>query len=209
MASILVADREDLAREGLKTIIIESKLFDSIFEVNNNTELSGLFEKETIDIVIIDCFGKNDFSIQDLYYINTRYPKTAILVITNELNEEVVQDALNHDVKGFILKCCKKKEIITALKNILMDEKFFCGSVLNTILSERFQQKSTKFNLTEREIEIIELISRGQTTQGIADNLCRSMHTINTHRKNILKKLNLKNKSDLVRFALENGILNS
>lgn len=207
MASILVADREDLAREGLKTIIAESNLFTNIVEVSNNTELSYIFEKERIDIMIVDCFGKNDFSTQDLYFVNTRYPKTAILIITNELKEEIVQEALKYNIQGFILKCCKKKEIITALKNILHQEKFFCGSVLNTILSERFQQKNIKFNLTEREIEIIELISRGKTTQDIADNLCRSTHTINTHRKNILKKLNLKNKSDLVRFALENGIL--
>ncbi len=209
MATILIADREDLAREGLKTITTESDLFEKILEVDNNSELSFVFEKENIDLVVIDCFGKNDFSVQDLYFINTRYPKTAIMIITNELNEDVVQEGLKYDIQGFLLKCCKKKEIISAFKNILENEKFFCGSVLNTILSDRFQEKSDNYNLTDREIEIIELISRGQTTQDIAENLCRSVHTINTHRKNILKKLNLKNKSDLVRFAIENGILNS
>lgn len=209
MATILVADREDLARAGLKTIITESNLFDKVLEVDNNSELSFVFEKEKIDLVVIDCFGKNDFSVQDLYFINTRYPQTSIMIITNELNEDVVQEGLKHNIHGFLLKCCKRKEIISAFKNILEKEKFFCGSVLNTILSDRFQQKASNYNLTEREVEIIELISRGQTTQDIADNLCRSIHTINTHRKNILKKLNLKNKSDLVRFALENGILNS
>ena len=118
----------------------------------------------------------------------------------------VVEDGVN----SFLTKSCNEEEIINAVKATAKGEKFFCHKIINFILEKSFQKEDDNCEptpLTPREIEIVRLVAQGKIAKEIASQLNLSTHTVYTHRKKIMKKLEFKHASDLVMYAISKGIV--
>lgn len=205
---ILVADSNLLIRRGLQNLLSEQPEFDIVGEVDCSEDLIGYVRKKKPAVIIIDLFQTECFKVDDLATIHAFSPKTNVVIITNNMFKDDVLNVLNKGVHGFILKECSADEIINAVHSSARGEKFFCGRVVDSILEKKLPQNCEPLVLTDREIEVIRLIAEGYTTQQIAGHLSRSVHTINTHRKNILKKLGLKKPSELIMYAVKKGLVN-
>lgn len=205
---ILVADSNLLIRKGLQNLLSEQEEFDIVGEVDCSDKLLDYVRKKKPEVIIIDIFESEFFKVDDLATIKAFSPKTNVVIITNNTFKDDVLNVLNKGVHGFILKQCSADEIIDAVYASSKNEKFFCGRVVDSILDNKLPQNCEPLVLSDREIEVIRLIAEGYTTQEIADNLSRSIHTINTHRKNILKKLGLKKPSELIMYAVKKGLVN-
>jgi DNA-binding NarL/FixJ family response regulator len=214
---ILIADTHVLTREGIKALLSKRKDLQITGEAKNSNELSQKIKKIALDIVIIDFNIPGHFSIDDVAYTRKNYPDVSILVISSNQNKQDVLKVLDYGINAYLLKECDEEEIINAVYASARKEKFFCGKVMDAILEKVTHNcpigaachDCLPVTLGEREVEIIKLIAEGCTTKDISEKLFLSFHTISTHRKNIFKKLLIRNSSELILYAFKKGIISS
>lgn len=216
MISVLIADKNYLSRLGLFTLLNESPNFEVDYTDEDNLDsLLQIIKKQKPKILVLD-FQSLNFSVQQIAVISKTFKKLQILAITDYLAKNVMQDALDNGVRSYLLKECDKDEIIEALHATYNNERFLCGKVAFYLTStENYETlkphledvSCAGLGITDRELEIIRLISEGLSNKLIADKLDLSTHTVNTHRKNIMTKLNIPNTAGIVMFAVRNKLL--
>lgn len=212
ITTLLVADQHYLIRQGLKVIFNQ---FPSKYHIIKDTDqyetVIPLVSLYNPDVVII---GLNIHGISATTIIEqliTEHPQQKILVIdTNEDTKEVIK-ILQMGVHGYILKQCDQEEIIEAIEAMMAGKKFFCSNVLKlnnpSDCSGFISLNEVPIKLSEREIEILELIAQGLTNKEIADKKFISSHTVASHRKNLMKKFKAKNNVDLVISAIRDNFI--
>lgn len=207
---VVLADAQFLIRFALKELLKETNTFLVIGEVGNEAELNKIIAEMPPDIIVIDYNQPGFFSIESIKNIKLAHPTIEFLVISSDTNKENIYDVINAGVLRFLTKKCDAREIKEAFKAITNGEKFFCTNIFNFIFDMSFSQNSYSSNplpLSARELEIVQLIAQGLVAKEISRKLNLSTHTVYTHRKNIMEKLKLKRGSELVLFAVNNGLL--
>ncbi|MCR9067179.1 MAG: response regulator transcription factor, partial [Cytophagales bacterium] len=133
-----------------------------------------------------------------------------ILILTSDTKKDRVREILKTGVKGMVTKTCSEQEIVNSILAVSQGNRFYCNKILDIVMEQSVEEEEENcapMDLSPREYEVLQLITKGQTTTKIADTLCVSVHTINSHRKSILKKLNLKSPTELIVYALESGLV--
>jgi DNA-binding NarL/FixJ family response regulator len=208
---IVIADAQFLIRRGLKDVLHrETDKFNVIGEVTNEEELFKSIAVDNPSVVIIDYNQPEHFSIETVHKIRERSPFTGIMIISSDDNRSNIYHAVENGINSFITKQCDDKEIIDAVLATSRKEKFFCHRILEIILAKSFgpdEDVCEPIPLSPREIEIVQHIASGRIAKEIASDLHLSTHTIYTHRKNIMRKLNLSSPVELVMYAINKGIV--
>jgi len=207
---IAIADNQELTREGVKSIIDSIECFEMVSFASTKEELFGLVKSTPPSILIIDPSNIKDFSLSNLHELVQIFPVSNILVLASGISKNTTLGILAQGVTHFLLKTCSVTELVSALSAIIDNEDFLCKYAIEVLLkrnSDSIQNNEKEAHLTKKEIEIIRLVTNGFTTKDIAIKLFLSGHTVNTHRRNILKKLELNNASELVLYAIKNGII--
>lgn len=212
--NIILADSNELVRIGLRTILNSQKEIEIIGEARENNELKELIKNFPTDLVLID-YTSSGFSIEIIPKILNTFPKIKFIAITPDQSAQTLVNALRSGVKSYVKKDCSSSEIIDSVKETLNGNKFFCGQILETIQSASIDIEDIDFDsftcepvlISERENEIIKLIAEGQTNLQIAEQLFLSNHTVNTHRKNIMSKLGVKNTAGIVMYAVKTNLV--
>ncbi len=149
-------------------------------------------------------------SIDDLKEATEFSKDTNVLIISGDNNKSSILDILQLGVKGYLTKECSKDEVLHAIHSTSIGEKFFCHKILDIIMEKTFSPEPEACDptiLTARETEILRYIANGYSTQRIADELHLSPHTVHTHRKSIIRKLNIKSPTEFVIYAIDLGII--
>lgn len=220
---ILIADNSYLIRQGIQTIIDEVKDFTLIGEADTALILSEKLLLSQPDVLIMD-YTSLHFCIDDIAVIKEQFPAVNILAITNQNSKTIISNAIRSGVISHLLKDCGKEEIIEAIRDTAKSQQFFCGKIIDIIIKEK--DITTEFSPTKevsskssagvscdgikvsaREIEIIQLVADGFSNKQIADKLFLSVHTVTTHRKNIMSKLRVNNTAGLVMFAIRENLI--
>jgi DNA-binding NarL/FixJ family response regulator len=213
---VFIADSDFLSAEGLRFLVKSDANFELIGLASNNVELYERIELAAPDVLIID-HSSEGFEQEDISKVATMSVKTKLLAITPFNTSFFYSNSLQLGVKSYLLKNCSREEIIDAIHSTSKGEAFFCNKVLRCIseVNNGFND-ATKANkiascegisISERENEIIRLIVEGNSNKEIADKLFLSLHTVNTHRKNIMNKLGVNNTAGLVVYAIKNEII--
>ncbi|TXK50498.1 response regulator transcription factor [Pontibacter qinzhouensis] len=207
--SILVSEANLLVRKGLQVLLTEHEELEVVGKAESLQELQLLVEKLQPRVVTIDCGQADIFSASVVQAFREEYPQTNWLVITAEKDKDCILDALRCGVCSYILKDCGAQEIVNAVFATARGDKYMCSNVLEVLFSEPkpLKAEAEAEALTARETEIIQLIAAGNSTMQIADMLHLSYHTINSHRKNILRKLQIKSPAELILKALDLKII--
>lgn len=207
---ILVADNQYLTRLGLKCLLNRQAHINIVGEAENEHQLLEMISRTSPDLIILDYHQQKDFSTESIRKINLLTPHIGLLVISADNNKHSIYQVIENGVSGFLTKSCEEKEILDAVDAVMEGKKFFCNKILEIILERSFAkpgEECAPTPLSNREIEVVKLISKGLIAKEIASNLNLSTHTIYTHRKNIMKKLNISSSPELVLYAVNNGIL--
>ena len=206
---VLLSDFQYLTREGLIHMIERQEDFELV-GVNEGPD--GLIESILTnhpDVLILDYQTQDPVLLSVLKQIVLGHA-TNILIITNDDNKSHIQNLLDMGIKDIVTKKCSKPEIINAIYSSSKGNRFFCNRILDILMDSNLDEKEVNCeptDLSPREFEVLQLITRGMKTVDIADQLHVSVHTINSHRKNILKKLNLKSPAELIVYAMESGLV--
>jgi DNA-binding NarL/FixJ family response regulator len=205
---IVLADDHQLLIEGIKIVIQEIENVEIIAEVNNSSDLLHFLNTSSADLVILDLNIPGKDGLKCLSIIKQRYPPIKVLILTSYNQPELIKEVKLMKADGFIVKNSSSSELKSAITQVLNGEKFFAKEKEQDEVSSLYfvDDFLKKYQLTKREVDIIKLVCSGMTSKEIAGNLFLSEFTVNTHRKNIFRKLNVQNIAGLMNFAKENGL---
>ena len=205
----LIADNQPLTVAGLELFLSEKQAIKVVGKVKKGEELVELVEKFQPSLLIVDYNSPGYVALDDIRNAMASSSKTNVLILSSDNNKTSILEVLRLGVKGYITKECSLEEVGMAVQATAKGEKFFCHKVLDIIMEKHFRvaQESEPTVLTTRETEILKLIAHGHSTQVIADALFLSPHTVQTHRKSIIKKLNIKSPTEFVIYAMDLGLL--
>ena len=205
----LIADSQPLTVAGLETFLSVKQGIKIVGKVSKGGDLIDLMEKLQPALLIVEYNIPGYISVDDIRNAMLTSTKTNVLILSSDNNKATILEALQLGVKGYITKECSLEEVGMAVQSTARGEKFFCHKVLDIIMEKHFSvtAESEPTVLTTRETEILKLIAHGHSTQGIADTVFLSPHTVQTHRKSIIKKLNIKSPTEFVIYAMDLGLL--
>jgi DNA-binding NarL/FixJ family response regulator len=206
---IILADAQYLTRAGLKYLLSGQPQLKVVAEATDRDELAAAIAQEQPHVVIIDHHNTDQFTLADIGWLGTEFPEVNVMLVTDEHSREQIHALLAQGVNCILTKHCGPEEIVSAVLATYKKEKFYCNKVLEIILEKHTAPEEVSCspsNLSAREAEIIGLIAQGVTTKDIADRLCLSLHTVYTHRKNIMRKLSINSVSEMILYAMHAGI---
>lgn len=210
MIKVHIAYSNFLFGEGIKAVVATDKEFKFSGISYSLDELLKNIPLEKPDVLIYDInIGNNDIH-KTIDIIKQTSPKTKLVVISDTENVFVIRSIVNSGVNSYLFNCCDHDEVVNAIRASYNNEKFFCGKILDLMLEEpNLNGSCDPIKLSTREVEILKLIAEGSSTKDITKKLFLSVHTVNTHRKNIIRKIGVRTPADLVKFAIKNGLVNS
>lgn len=207
---IVLVDSQYLTRVSITSVVESMEGLSVCQTFNYPDEVISKIGSTPFDILITEYSDDYPEQLNEILKIGNTL-KIPTLVVTNSEDTLVIQRLLKSEIKGIITKNCSQEEIELALRNVADEKRFYCNIVLDIVIDEQPKplKKTTtpKFDLSPRELEVLELIANGFTTRQIADQLYLSIHTINSHRKNILKKLSITSPAHLAAFSIESGLV--
>ena len=207
---IILADDHEFLVEGLLSILKEQSSFEVVATAHNGIALIDAVLQHRPDLVILDMNMPGYDGLHCLDRIKTDLPKTKVLVLTNYNKSELVTEVKKRKAEGYLIKNSSAGELIEVISKILSGQTHFpAASQLKSVPDDSFFMDDflKKYQLTKREVEIIRLVCQELGNREIADKLFLSELTIRTHRRNILRKLDIRNVAGLVNFAKENQLL--
>jgi len=207
---VLIAENSYLIRKGFCSIVNQFRDFSLVGEVESAADLHEKLFLYNPDVLVLD-YASPGFCPNDISLVRRNFPEIKILAITELQSKMIISKAIKYGVTGHLLRSCGKDEIIEAIYSTSCGEKFMCGRIVDLILQEdEINLKNVSCDgvkLSEREIQVLQLIAEGLANKHIADKLCISKHTVMTHRKHIMGKLKINNTASLVMYAVRENLL--
>jgi len=212
MIRLLIADDHQMLKDGIKAMLKDNDEIDVFAEASNGIEVLAVMDKNPADVVLLDINMPVLDGIETCKKLKQMFPLVKILALTMYDEGNLITKMVKNGARGYILKNTGKEKLIEAIKTVYNGGTYFSDRVKDALISSMVLEKNKNNNsfipsLTRREKEIIELIVNEFTTHEIAEKLFISEKTVETHRKNLLQKLNARNTAGLVRIAMEKGLI--
>jgi len=220
--SIILVDDHAIVRDGIKYLLEEETNLTVVGEGSNGLEAIKLVQEIEPDLLIIDVRMPEMNGIEAVKIINKTATKTKSIILSMHDSEEYILESIEGKAMGYLLKDSSKAEILKAIYTVNSGEKYFSGDISNIIVNNLLKKSSqtesetttkkeinplsTQHNLTKREIEILQLVLQGKTNKEISEELQKSKRTIETHRFNLMKKMDVKNLLELSAKAQKLGL---
>ena len=200
---ILLADDHPLLREAIKKSIAEIPDLQVVGEAGDGLELLEVLKSSVPDLILLDIFMPRFNGIDAAEEIKKCYPTVKILILTMIKSAEFLHRALQIGVNGYLLKENAFSDLISAIRTIQKGKTYLSPLITDQIMQILADRVKPETPLTKREISVLQLLSEGKSSREIAELLFISIHTVNRHRSNIKRKLNLRKTADLVKYAIQ------
>ena len=208
----MVVDDHQLFIDGISLMIENTTDLQLKYVASNGKEALNIIASDPdIDVLITDISMPELSGIALCKKLQPEYPHIKILMLSMHNDPSNIKEALNAGALGYILKHTGQTELMAAIREVSTGASFFSEEVKNTIMHSMSKARKRDSGITpklsKRELEIIQLIAEEHTTNEIAEKLFISLHTVESHRKNILRKTNSRNLAGLIKYALKEGII--
>ena len=213
MIRIIIADDHEMVRRGLRDLLQSRPDWTICGEAATGREAVALCRELKPDLVVLDLSMPELNGLEAARQIREQSPKTEILMLTMHESEQIARQALAVGVRGFVLKSDAGNVLVSAVEQVCQHKSYFTSMVSEMLLQEFLKpaatgngSRATEDGLTPREREIVQLIAEGRSSKEIADRLAITLRTAETHRANLMRKLGVHSVSELVRYAIRNGL---
>jgi two-component system response regulator NreC len=211
---IVLAEDHTILREGLRALLSANPNFEIIGEAQNGREAVRCVEKLEPDLLLMDLSMPRMSGMDAIREIKRRYPEVKIIALTVHKTEEYLLTTLKAGADGYVLKDATHEELVMAIKNVMGGKSYLSPGVSEKIITGYLEgRKSNRTaspweTLSQREREVLKLIAEGFKNKEIAEDLCISLKTVEKHRANLMKKLDLHNAATLTVYAVQKGLVN-
>jgi len=209
--NILLADDHHLVRQGLRVLLEGESDFMIVGEAADATEAVQQSERLRPDVILLDLMMPGLHGLAALRQVVKCVPQTRVIILSMHSNGAYVFEALRDGAAGYVLKTSRADELVLAVREVVAGRRYLSPPLTEKVV-ESYRQGTGGVvldpydTLTAREREVLHLVSQGLVNAGIADRLCISTRTVETHRANLMRKLNLRSHTELIRYALRRGI---
>ncbi len=213
---VLLVDDHQIVRDGIFALLIKEHDIEIVGEASNGDELFEKLKFIKPDIIILDISLPKMSGIEIASILKKDYPNIRIIVFSSYTDEETIFKSIRAGAKGFLPKDSMREDLVEAIEKVYQGFEYLSEKIPNTIIMDYIKKTGTKEdkynntklgNLTKREREILKLIADGLSYKEIGAELFISVRTVETHKNNILQKLELKSTIDLVKFAIKNDLI--
>lgn len=213
VVKLALADDHQLVLDGLKALIADVPEFNLVAEGANGKDLCLIVDNFDVDLVLVDIDMPVMNGMQATEVIKKKHPHVKVIVLTMHNEKAIIQKVLEAGADGYLLKNTSQKELVAAIKEVNSGKKYFSTEVTLSLAGAdstsrvQLQNVAVDTSLTEREIEILKMIAKGLSNKEIGDELFISHRTVDTHRTNLMRKLDVKNIAGIVRYAIKAGLI--
>jgi two-component system response regulator NreC len=208
--NVLIADDHAIVRSGLRLLLSSEEDIHVVGEAADGGEVVDLVERLAPEVVLMDIGMPTINGVEATRILKERFPSVHVLILTVHRSEEYFFQTLEAGASGYILKAAETSELINAVRTVARGEVFLYPSMAKRLVQQYLRQTEEGQKgdiLTDRERQILTLIAKGYTNREIADQLVISPSTVYSHRTNVMHKLNLGTRHELVRYARERGLI--
>jgi DNA-binding NarL/FixJ family response regulator len=206
-------DDHSLIRAGVRALVLDIPGYAVIGEANDGSQLLEMVEKLSPDIVLLDISMRETGGLEALQRLKRVRPQSKVLILSMHTDPALIMQALESGAHGYLLKDTTATELEHALDALRNNERYLSPAIAHTVINQALirnqkqQQTTDSHNLTARQLEILRLIVRGKSTREIANGLGLSIKTVETHRSQIMKRLQIYDVAGLVLFAVREQII--
>ncbi len=198
---IIVVDDHQLFREGIISLLSKNDELEIVGEADSVKELFSILDIKKAHVVLIDISMPETNGLEAIKECRDKYPDVKFIVLTMHAEGQYVVKAVRNGAFGYLIKNANEHELITAIREVSVGKKHFNSEISQLMIGNMAIEGESHKKLSDREMEVIQLVSEGQTTKEIADQLFVSARTVETHRVNMMKKLNVQNTAELIKKA--------
>lgn len=210
---VLLADDHTIVRAGIKALLEKQSDIEVVGETADGKETLRQVEFIQPDVVVMDIAMPNMNGLEATAAISQKFPQVKVLALTMHEEEEYFFEVLRAGAQGYVLKDAAPAELVSAIRSVNEGRPFLTPRVTRLLVDDYLKRvesgdRSTDRNgLTDRELEVLKLIAAGNTNQEIAEMLHLSINTVQVHRSHIMDKLDLHNRTELIKYALRRGLI--
>ena len=210
---IVIAEDHAIVRAGLRLLVCSDEEYEVVGEAEDGHKAIDLAKILRPDLMLMDLTMPRMNGMEAIREIKRQCPQTRIIILTVHNSDEFILEGLRAGADGYVLKEASQAELKMAIKNILQGKSYICPGISEKVIEgylkgkAELTSKTLMSSLTQREREVLKLIAEGYKNREVADLLCISIKTVEKHRENIMKKLDLHNASALTAFAMEKGLI--
>jgi DNA-binding NarL/FixJ family response regulator len=212
LTTVVLADDHPVVRQGLRALLHSEPDIRVVGEAGDGLEATQLVERLKPNVLLLDLMMPGLNGLEVTRQVNQRAPQTRVVILSMYANEAYVLSALRNGAAGYVLKDAHTADLLRAVREVALGRRYLSPPLSERAIESYIQRDAAaqldRYEmLTLREREILSLSAEGYTTLQIADRLFISPRTVETHRANLMRKLALHSQTDLVRFALQRGIV--
>lgn len=208
---VLIADDHQLFREGLVNLLTSANNIEVIAQAQNGKDAMEKAFQLKPDVVLIDINMPQMNGIDATRQLKKELPSIKIIAVSMHSDRQYVKGILEAGADGYLLKNCTYHQLTDAIESVHSGKKILSDDITDLVIKGYLEPAETEpdgfSDLSEREIEILQLFAEGKSTREISEKLFISVKTVGTHKQHILEKLNLKNNADIIKFALKKGMI--
>lgn len=213
MIRILLVDDHTVVRKGLRLLLESNEGFVVVADAADGREAVALAERHTPDVVVMDASMPGLNGIEAARQITAKLPHTAVVFLSMHSDEGYVLKALKAGARAYLLKDSAEYDLINAIRAVTEGKAFFSPAISKMLVEDymrQMQERAVEDSyelLTTREREVLQLLAEGKNNKDVASILNLSLYTVETHRSNILQKLNLHSGAELILYAIRKGVI--
>jgi len=210
VARIVLADDHQIMREGLRSLVNKESDMEVLAEAEDGRSAVKLARKLQPDVIVMDIAMPNLNGVEATRQVLKDVPKVKVVALSMHADKHYVARMLEAGASGYLLKDCAFEELVTAIRTVVADRIYLSPGIADVVVEYMRQlpkvQAPTAVELTSREREVLQLMAEGKSTKEIAYELKVSVKTIETHRRNIMEKLEVYSVAELTKYAIREGI---
>jgi DNA-binding NarL/FixJ family response regulator len=212
--TLLLVDDHSLIRAGVRALVADIPGYQVIGEASDGAQLSELTTALDPDIILLDISMKQVNGLDALEKLQRQMPRSKVLILSMHTDSELIMRALQAGAHGYLLKDTTATELAQALDALRNGDRYLSPAIAHTVIQQALNpvappvsETANSYNLTARQLEILRLVVRGKSTREIAGGLSLSIKTVETHRAQIMKRLQIHDIAGLVLFCVRKGII--
>ncbi len=212
--TIVIVDDHSVVRDGIKSLLSETENINVVGEAANGEEALLLVKKHSPDILLADISMPGQSGLDLTEIVTKKYPDTKVIIFSMHEDEEYITKSIEFRASGYLSKDVEKDEILLAITTVMKGGQYYSSNVSQRMLDSFAKQNQQiarhdeeTVHLTLREKEVLNLVATGLSSKDVAEKLFISKRTVETHRNNIMQKLEVKNSAELIKYSIEHNLI--